>query len=72
MSHLLPDNGDRRSGVDRRQFSYDFHIPERRSGKERRNRIDRRITPTNKKLNNYCQILSIIPYSFGPQFSHLS
>ena len=39
------DNGDtfefflpseRRSGIDRRQFSYDVYIPERRGGKDRR------------------------------------
>jgi hypothetical protein len=36
----LPDNGGRRLGVDRRQFSYDFHIPERRSGKDRRSGND--------------------------------
>jgi hypothetical protein len=29
-------DNDRRLGFDRRQFSYDEHIPERRSGKERR------------------------------------
>jgi hypothetical protein len=38
----LSDNGGRRLGVDRRQFSYDFHIPERRTGKERRSGLDRR------------------------------
>ena len=27
---------NRRSGIDRRQFFYDIHIPERRSGKDRR------------------------------------
>lgn len=27
---------ERRSGIDRRQFSYDVYIPERRSGKDRR------------------------------------
>ena len=36
MSQILPDNGERRSGIERRQFSYDYHIPERRSGNERR------------------------------------
>ena len=40
MSEYL--NYDRRSRIDRRQFSYDFHIPERRSGKERRKGVDRR------------------------------
>lgn len=43
MKHVLPDNSGRRSGVDRRQFSYTQHIPERRSGKERRSGLDRRL-----------------------------
>jgi hypothetical protein len=38
----LRDNGGRRSGRDRRQFSYTGHIPERRSGHDRRNGLDRR------------------------------
>jgi hypothetical protein len=46
---ILPDNGGRRLGVDRRQFSYDFHIPERRSGKERRSGFDRRLKPRTSK-----------------------
>jgi hypothetical protein len=29
-------DGDRRLGIDRRRFSYNAHIPERRSGAERR------------------------------------
>ena len=29
---------DRRSGIDRRRFSYDAHVPERRSGRDRRNK----------------------------------
>jgi hypothetical protein len=37
MTQLLPNNGGRRSGIERRNFSYDFHIPERRSHNERRN-----------------------------------
>jgi len=39
----LTDNNDRRTGIDRRQFSYYAHIPERRSGKERRDTYDRRL-----------------------------
>ena len=39
---LLPDNGGRRSGGDRRHFSYAVHIPERRVVKDRRCREDRR------------------------------
>jgi hypothetical protein len=35
--------GDRRLGVDRRWFSYDAHIPERRSKVERRSGRDRRL-----------------------------
>ena len=42
VSKILRDNGGRRLGIDRRQFSYDFHIPERRFGKERRSGNDRR------------------------------
>jgi hypothetical protein len=36
------DNGGRRSGADRRKFSYTYCIPERRNGQDRRNRSDRR------------------------------
>ena len=49
MDKILHDNGGRRSGIERRQFSYDFHIPERRSGKERRNGNDRRLKPRTSK-----------------------
>ncbi|MDX2492799.1 hypothetical protein [Desulfosarcina sp.] len=38
----IHDNGGRRSGVDRRQFTYAVHIPERRSGEDRRTSWDRR------------------------------
>ncbi len=41
MASLL-DQGGRRSGRDRRQFVYSGHIPERRSGIERRTLDDRR------------------------------
>ena len=37
------DNGGGRSGIDRRQFSYSFHIPERRTTQDRRTGKDRRI-----------------------------
>ena len=33
------DNEDRRSGVDRRHYSFNLHIPERRSGLDRRKNI---------------------------------
>ena len=36
MNHIFPDNEGRRSGIERRQFRYTQHIPEQRSGKDRR------------------------------------
>ena len=41
---LVEDNGGRRLGFRKRAFSYDAHIPERRSGSERRSGTDRRET----------------------------
>jgi hypothetical protein len=38
----LTEKGGRRSGIDRRQMSYDGHIPERRGGKDRRGGLNRR------------------------------
>jgi hypothetical protein len=42
-------NGERRSGIDRRQFTYSSHIPERRSGKDRRSGLDRRSAAERRK-----------------------
>ena len=42
MSDSLFDKCDRREGVDRRHYSYSIHIPERRSGRDRRIIKDRR------------------------------
>ena len=42
ISEQSLDNGGRRTGGDRRKFSYSDHIPERRSGNERRSGEDRR------------------------------
>jgi hypothetical protein len=39
---FFEDSGGRRSGFRKREFSYDAHIPERRSGAERRSGTDRR------------------------------
>ena len=36
MSVSVNDGGNRRSGIDRREFSYAIHTPEYRSGRERR------------------------------------
>jgi len=38
----LRDNGGRRSGIDRRYFSYSDHIPDRRHKEDRRYLEDRR------------------------------
>ena len=42
MATEIADYGDRRSGIDRRQFNYDSHIPERRQRPGRRTGFDRR------------------------------
>lgn len=39
---MLQNNGGRRSGFDRREFTYTQHIPERRRGADRRGDPDRR------------------------------
>jgi hypothetical protein len=42
MINVVIDNGGRRSGIERRNFSYAIHVPELRSGTDRRIGIDRR------------------------------
>ena len=42
LAKKIRDNGGRRSDIDRRQFSYDGHIPERRQRSGRRIGVDRR------------------------------
>ncbi len=49
MALFIKDNGGRRLGIDQRQYSYTIHIPERRSGKERRSGLDRRLKPRISK-----------------------
>lgn len=41
---LKSDNGGRRSGAERRNFSYTYYIPERRNGQDRRKGRDRRMS----------------------------
>jgi len=43
MGIFIKNNAERRSGIKRRVFSYTLHVPERRSGKERRKSLGRRI-----------------------------
>ena len=47
----LPDNGGRRSGIERRRFQYTSHVPERRSGFDRRSGIDRRTLERRKGVD---------------------
>jgi hypothetical protein len=51
MARPIFDNGGRRLGIERRQFSYLLHIPERRSGVDRRFSKDRRYA-TGIELEN--------------------
>ncbi len=48
----LKDNGGRRSGKDRRVFSYAGYLPERRTGRERRSGLDRRKSIRYQTLAN--------------------
>ncbi len=36
LGYSVKDKGDRRSGIDRRHFTYLSYLPERRRGQERR------------------------------------
>ena len=42
MINVVIDNGGRRSGIERRSFSYAIHVPELRSGDDLKIGIDRR------------------------------
>ena len=46
----LPDNGGRRTGIERRRFQYTSHIPERRSAHDRRSGSDRRSAMAWKRI----------------------
>lgn len=46
------DNYGRRIGIDRRQVIYTVHVPERRSGKDRRVLSDRRKNIRSEYSNN--------------------
>jgi len=53
--YLNLDNGGRRIGIERRCYSYSGHIPERRSGNDRRNIKDRRFLDTQVANLNHEQ-----------------
>ena len=48
---IFLDNGGRRSGADRRNYSYTLHIPEIRKGKDRRSGDDRRKFPRTRTIS---------------------
>lgn len=50
LAFFLEDNGGRRSRLDRRQFSYNAHVPERRCGQDRRSGKDRRSGIEQRKV----------------------
>ena len=54
----LPDNGGRRSGIERRRFQYTSHIPERRSGHDRRSGIDRRTLERRQDIDRRAGFVS--------------
>jgi hypothetical protein len=60
MKYVFPDNGGRRSGMERRQSLYNEHIPELRSGKERRSVLDRRKQEYQKNKKYFKQTGSSI------------
>ena len=45
----ITDNGNRRFGIDRREFSYTAYLPERRLGKDRRGVFDYRSIQTYER-----------------------
>ena len=54
----LPDNGGRRSGIERRRFQYTSHVPERRSGFDRRSGIDRRTLERRQDIDRRAGFVS--------------
>jgi hypothetical protein len=49
VNSTISNNGGRRKKIERRQFSYTVHIPERRSGVDRRSPEDRRRSSRNEE-----------------------
>ena len=56
---VILDCGGRRSGIDRRQFSYTEHIPARRSNKERRSKPERRNGLDRRKIEGSMKIIKL-------------
>jgi len=53
------DYGGRRSGIERRQFSYTEHIPARRSNKDRRCSLDRRSGLDRRTIEDSMKIIKV-------------
>ena len=69
MVYALMDNGGRRSLIDRRQFTYAAHIPERRTHADRRSQKDRRVEDQHLpggRLLNSSTVGRIIPFPIVP------
>ena len=64
MVMQLIDNGGRRTGIERRQFSYTNHIPEMRSGGDRRGNGDRR-SGLDKRSGKDRRIVQVIEVESG-------
>lgn len=56
LNSILHNYADRRSGIESRQFSYYEHIPERRSGKERRIGKDKRRKLGSRAIKDYLKL----------------
>jgi hypothetical protein len=52
VNYSLVDTEGRRQKIDRRQFSYIAHIPERRSGKDRRSDEDFQSTKAQRRFED--------------------
>ena len=52
MSQTLSDNRDKRLGIDRREIFYTMHIPERRSGNDRRSGLGNQVHQNSKDYFN--------------------
>jgi hypothetical protein len=66
----LRDNGGRRSGIERRRFSYADHIPERRAQKDRRVLTERRSGEDRRSgVERRCSEERRIGWAFGERRS---
>ncbi len=67
--HII-DNGGRRIGIERRVFSYAYHIPERRSGNGRRSWVDRRVEKSSGVIDFERRVAFKLLFSREPEPRH--